>query len=215
MEYYSDPRLADSYDADMGAEADAMRDTPFYLALAREAAAQGHAVLELACGTGRVTLPIAREGIDVAGLDNAAAMLAVARRKAAAEDLDVTWVEADIRDFDLGRSFGLIIVPYRSFLHLLTAADQAACLAAVHRHLIPGGRFALNFFAPPFSAGPAPAISRIYKGMRLRYVSRDEMEALLAAARLEVEAAYGGFNNESLTESSSELVWIARRPNGR
>jgi hypothetical protein len=49
--------------------------------------------------------------------------------------------------------------------------------------------------------------------MRLRYVSRGEMETLLAAAGLEVEAAYGGFNNESLTELSRELVWIARRPN--
>lgn len=213
MEYYSDPRLADSYDADMGAEADAMHDTPFYLALAREAAAHGRAVLELACGTGRVTLPIAREGIEIVGLDNAAAMLAVARRKAAAEDLDVTWVEADMRDFDLGRSFGLIIIPYRSFLHLLTDAGQAACLAAGYRHLMPGGRFALNFFAPPFSVGQAPVVSRIYKGMRLRHVSRDEMEALLAAAGLEIEAAYGGFNNEPITESSSELVWIARKPN--
>lgn len=213
MEYYSDPRLADSYDSDMGAEADAMHDTPFYLALAREAAAHGHAVLELGCGTGRVTLPIAREGIDAAGLDNAEAMLAIARRKAAAEDLYVTWVKADMRDFDLGRSFGLIIIPYRSFLHLLTEADQAACLAAVYRHLIPGGRFALNFFAPPFSVGQAPVVSRIYKGMRLRYVSRDEMEALLTAAGLEIEAAYGGFNNEPITEPSSELVWIARRPN--
>jgi ubiquinone/menaquinone biosynthesis C-methylase UbiE len=213
FEFYADPRLAEAYDAGMGAEADAMHDTPFYLALAREAAARGQAVLELACGTGRVTLPIAREGIEVVGLDNAAAMLDVARRKAAAEDLDVTWVEADMRDFDLGRRFGLVIIPYRSFLHLLTDADQAACLDAVYRHLLPGGRFATNFFAPPVAtAGGDPVISRIHKLMRLRYVSKDEMEALLTGAGFELEAVYGGFNNELLTASSRELVWIAKRP---
>jgi ubiquinone/menaquinone biosynthesis C-methylase UbiE len=214
-DYYFDPRCAEAYDADMGAEADAMNDTPFYLALAREAAARGLAVLELACGTGRVTLPIAREGIEVVGLDSAPAMLDVARRKAAAEDLDVTWIEADMRDFDLGRRFGLIIIPYRSFLHLLTDADQAACLAAVYRHLIPGGRFALNFFAPPLprsADGGEPLISRIHRQMRLRYVSKDEMETLLRSAGFELEATYGGFNNESLTPASHELIWIASRP---
>ncbi len=212
--YYADPRHAAAYDADMGAAADAMNDTPFYLALAMEAEALGLAVIELGCGTGRVTLPIAREGIEVVGLDNAPAMLDIARRKASAEGLDVSWIEADMRDFDLGRRFGLVIIPYRSFLHLLTDADQAACLAAVYRHLVPGGRLALNFFAPPFAAAGArrPLISRISKRMRLRYVSKDEMDALLTAAGFQVEAICGGFNNEPSTASSRELVWIARRP---
>jgi SAM-dependent methyltransferase len=212
-DYYTDPRTAETYDAGMGAEADAMNDTPFYVGLAREAAAQDMAVLELGCGTGRVTIPIAREGIDVVGLDNAPAMLDVARRKAAADGLDVTWVEADMRDFDLGRRFGLVIIPYRSFLHLLTDEDQRSCLAAVHRHLLPGGRLALNFFAPPSAATGAdrPVISRIYGRMRLRYVSQLEMETLLAEAGFEITARYGGFANEPLTSESRELVWIATK----
>lgn len=212
--YYTDPRRAGAYDAGMGTEADAMNDTPFYLALAREAAARRHAVLELGCGTGRVTLPIAHEGIEIVGLDNAPAMLDIARRKAATEGLDMTWVEADMRDFHLERRFGLIIIPYRSFLHLLTDADQAACLNAVYRHLVPGGRFALNFFAPPFAPSldsRKPLISRIHRQMRLRYVFRDEMESLLLNAGFDLEAAYGGFNSEPLTPSSREMIWIARR----
>ena len=213
MEFYADPRLAQAYDAGMGAEADAMNDTPFYLGLARHAAARRQTVLELACGTGRVTLPIARAGIEIAGLDNAPAMLDIARRKAAAEGLDIAWFEADMRHFDLDRRFGLVIVPYRSFLHLLTDEDQAACLSAVFRHLESGGRLALNFFAPPLArTGDDPAISRIHRGMRLRYVSQDEMASLLTRAGFEVEAVFGGFNNEAVTTGSGELVWIARSP---
>ena len=214
IEFYADSRIAETYDAGMGAEADAMQDTQFYLELARETAAQGRAVLEIACGTGRVILPIAREGIEVVGLDNAAAMLNIARRKAASDGVEVSWVEADMRDFDLARRFGLVIIPYRSFLHLLTDTDQQSCLAAVLRHLEPGGRFALNFFAPPFAAsnGGDPVISRIHKHMRLRYVSRGEMERLLTSAGFEVEAIYGGFDKEPLTPASTELIWIARKP---
>ncbi len=199
----------------MGAAADAMNDTRFYLGLARQASTRRHAVLELACGTGRITLPIARDGIEIVGLDNAPAMLDIARRKASAEDLHVTWVEADMRDFDLGHRFGLVIIPYRSFLHLLTDDDQADCLAAVFRHLEPGGRLALNFFAPPFARpGSEPTISRIYKHMRLQYVLKHEMESLLARAGFELEALYGSFDNEPFTAARSELIWIARRPDG-
>jgi SAM-dependent methyltransferase len=211
-DYYLDPRLAEAYDADMGAAADAMNDVPFYLRLARQSADAGHAVLDLGCGTGRVTLPIAREGIETVGLDNAPAMLDVARRKAAAEALDVPWIEADMRDFQIDRSFGLIIIPYRSFLHLLTGEDQMSCLASVREHLVPGGRFALNFFTPRFrDERSSPVISRLNKRMRLRYVSRDEMASLLDAAGFEVEALYGGFANEPFTPSSSEMVWLLKK----
>jgi SAM-dependent methyltransferase len=220
-DYYLDPRVAAAYDADMGRDADTMDDVPFYVDLAREAAASGLPVLELGCGTGRVTIPIARAGVEVVGLDSSPAMLGIARRKAAAVGADVTWVEGDMRDFALDQRFGLVIIPFRSFLHLLTDADQEACLACVRRHLIPGGRFALNFFVPRFAGRtarqegssvkpPAPFISRIYDSMRLRYVLRDEMEATLQRAGFEVEALYGWFDKRPFTDESSEMVWLAR-----
>jgi ubiquinone/menaquinone biosynthesis C-methylase UbiE len=212
-DYYHNPKFAEAYDADMGVAADAMDDVPFYLELAQQAANEGHAVLELGCGTGRVTLPIARRGIEIVGLDNAPPMLAIARRKATKESLDLTWVEADMNGFQLNCSFGLIIIPYRSFLHLLTDADQASCLAAIRSHLVPGGRLALNFFAPPFALQPGdkPVISKVHKQMRLRYVSKEEMTLLLDNAEFEVEALYGGFGGESFTASSDEMVWLAKK----
>lgn len=119
-------------------------DVEFYLGLAQEATPP---VLELGCGTGRVTLPIARAGVPIVGLDAAAPMLRVARHKAEGVP-GIRWHEGDMRDFELEERFGLIFIPYRSFLHLLTTEDQRAALATIRRHLQPGGRLALNIFNP-------------------------------------------------------------------
>jgi SAM-dependent methyltransferase len=212
--FYFKPTNAEAYDADMGRAADAMDDLPFYLGLARQAAARGEAVLELGCGTGRVTIPIARAGAEIVGLDNAPAMLAVARRKAAEAGVRVHWVTADMRDFRLEQRFGLVIIPFRSFLHLLTDADQEACLRRIQEHLLPGGRLALNFFVQKLAerAG-SPVISRIYRDLQVRYVSRGEMERLLQRCGFEVEALSGWFDERPFSDSSSEMVWLARRPN--
>jgi SAM-dependent methyltransferase len=150
-DYYCDPRVAEAYDAEHGPSSQAVvvDDVPFYVALAREAAAAGQRVLELGCGTGRVTLPIAQAGVEVVGLDNAAPMLDVARRKADALGLrNVSWLQADMAGFALDGRFGLVIIPFRSFLLLLTVEQQKACLARIHHHLVDGGRLALNVFNP-------------------------------------------------------------------
>ena len=122
-------------------------DVDFYLELAREADAAGQKVLELACGTGRVAIPIAREGIRVVGLDRSAAMLGRAREKSAGMST-VRWVEGDMQEFSLPESFGLAFIAFRSFQHVLTVAGQLSCLSNIHRHLVPGGRLALHIFNP-------------------------------------------------------------------
>lgn len=148
-DYYFDERIAEAYDADVAASAATQEDIPFYVRLAEEAAAAGQAVLELGCGTGRVAIPMAQAGARVVGLDNSPAMLAVARRKAEALGVTgVSWLEADMASFEIGERFGLVAVPLNSFLLLLTAGGQKACLDAVRRHLLPGGRLALAIFNP-------------------------------------------------------------------
>lgn len=143
-DYYLDPEVAEAYDVSSpGLEG----DVDFYLALAKEAAAGGGQALELACGTGRVAVPIARAGVQITGLDRSPAMLALARRKN--EGLpNLKLVDGDMAQFDLGESFGLVLIPYRSFLHLMTVGEQKSCLRCVLDHLAPGGRLALNFFNP-------------------------------------------------------------------
>lgn len=123
-------------------------DISFYTRLAREAKGP---VLELGCGTGRVTLPIAESGVEVTGVDSSEAMLAVAQRKAEARlavNDKLTLLHGDMRDLLLEGRFGLVIVPFRGFLSLLTVEDQIKTLSNVKRLLSPGGKLAFNIFVP-------------------------------------------------------------------
>lgn len=120
-------------------------DLPFWLNQAHRA---GGSVLELACGTGRVALPLARAGVAVTGIDLAPAMLQTARAHAVAEKLDIKFIKADIRDFDLGAMFPLVIFPANAICHLLDRESVERCFACVRRHLAPGGRFIIAVFVP-------------------------------------------------------------------
>lgn len=143
MEHYAYD-LPDYYDwTSTGLE----RDTTYYAELAKES---GGPVLELGCGTGRVSLAIARTGIPVVGVDNSAAMLERARQKAEMIGLSdqVEWIEEDMACLELDRKFPLIIIPYRSFLHLLTVSQQVETLKRVRRYLTDDGLFAFNIFVP-------------------------------------------------------------------
>lgn len=135
--------FADVYDFQYGITT---MDLDFYLDAAEAAQPP---VLELACGTGRVTLPIAQAGVPIVGVDSSVRMLEVARKKAANLGVGgVRWVQADMREFHLEERFGLAIIPARSFLHLLNPEDQLQALASIREHLLPGGRFILNLFVP-------------------------------------------------------------------
>lgn len=135
-------------------------DIGFFVEAARASAGP---VLELGCGTGRVLIPTARAGARIAGLDASSSMLAVCRQKLENEPEDVqsraTLVRGDMRRFDLRRQFELVTIPFRPFQHLLTVEDQLACLAAIHRHLVPGGRLVLDVFNPAIDrlTGPLTA----------------------------------------------------------
>lgn len=117
------------------------RRIAFYVALATRI---GGAVLDLACGTGLVALPMAARGLRVTGVDLAVPMLNYARFKARRGHLDVDWVEADARDFDLGRRFDLVFMTGHAFQAFLTRDDQDRMLACVKRHLTEDGVFAFD-----------------------------------------------------------------------
>ena len=138
----------------------------FNVKFANTAKEKDQSVLEIACGTGRVALRLAQSGVHVVGMDLAADMLAVARQKT----LDLTnvrWVKGDMRSFDLGERFGLVIIAVHSFQFMLTPQEQLECLQCVRRHLIPGGLLIIHIdnpdsswlgeilpvMNPPFAAG--------------------------------------------------------------
>lgn len=129
--------------------ADYIDDIEFYV---QEAAAADGPCLELACGTGRVLIPVAAAGATVTGIDVSKPMLARARRKVASQPEEVkgriTLAEGDMRTFRFDTQFALIYIPFRAFLHLMQVSDQLIALRNIHRHLQPGGKLALNFFDP-------------------------------------------------------------------
>lgn len=129
------------------------KDIDFYIEAAQESEGP---VLELGCGTGRVLLPVARSGIEIVGLDFSPHMLAECRDRLDREPEEVQarvqLVEADMRDFNLGRKVRLVTIPFRPFQHLTNIEDQINCLKNIHHHLESGGRLILDVFNPSLDA---------------------------------------------------------------
>jgi SAM-dependent methyltransferase len=126
-------------------------DLPFYLGLAEQSVGP---ILEIACGTGRVLLPIARKGIDIHGVDNSQPMLKILRDRLAGEPHDVrqrvTLHEGDMRDFRLDAQYPLVIIPFRPMQHMLTVQDQLSALTTAASHLSDTGILAFDVFYPKF-----------------------------------------------------------------
>ena len=133
---------------DVMAQRDAAMET-FYVERARR---RGGRVLELACGTGRLTVPLARACRSVVGADASPAMLERARHQAAEARVDVDFVELDMRDFTVtGDRFDTIILAANSILHLLTHEELEGLFRSVARHLEPGGEFLFDAYIPSVS----------------------------------------------------------------
>ena len=124
------------------------RDVPFWRTVARQA---GGRVLELGCGTGRISLPLGKAGVSLVGIDRSDAMLARARQRVKRAKLGkrVRLVRGDIRmlPFRGKRGFSAVLAPYGILQSLLREKDLAATLEAVHRVLEPGGTFGLELVA--------------------------------------------------------------------
>jgi len=110
------------------------QEVDFYAAKARE---QQGPILEVGCGTGRVTLSLLATGEEIYGIDASPAMLQILRQKLASRpELLPHFYEGDMRHFDLGRKFQQMFVPFRTFLHLDTVDEQLAALRNFAKHLL-------------------------------------------------------------------------------
>lgn len=134
---YADPRMYDSENYDFEP------DGPFILALAKQL---GGSVLELGCGTGRLTIPLAQHKMNITGLDVVPGMIEFAKQKSG--DASITWILADVRNFHLKQKFRLIFEAGSVFHHMLTRQDQEAYLARVREHLEDNGRLVINILFP-------------------------------------------------------------------
>jgi SAM-dependent methyltransferase len=139
---WNDPDLYDLENAD-----DPAFDLAFWESVVREL--RPRRMLELGCGTGRLTLPLARLVDEVVAVDSSAPFLERLRSRLSADD-QVTVVEGLMQSPPVSGPFDLIIVPFNSLAYLTEAADRLACLRAVRSLLAPGGRFAFDLVAPRY-----------------------------------------------------------------
>ena len=105
-------------------------------------------ILELCCGTGRLTVPIAKDGHNICGVDYTSSMLEQAKVKASEAGLEINFIEADIRSLNLQEKFDFIFIPFNSIHHLYKNEDLFKAFNGVKNHLKKGGLFLLDCFNP-------------------------------------------------------------------
>jgi len=136
---YEDAELYDLEFAERGHE------LPFFLNMALQAKGP---VLEVACGTGRLTIPIAAAGVDIDGLDIVPAMLSLARQKSTQDGLLMQWFEQDCCDMELPRKYELIFSATNAMQHLPNDESVITFLNEAKQVLSPGGQLVIDVFNP-------------------------------------------------------------------
>jgi SAM-dependent methyltransferase len=212
-------------------------DVHFYV---EEALASGGPVVELAIGTGRIGVPVAKAGVRVIGVDESAEMLAVARAYAEREGVSdlVDLRRGDFLSPPVSERVALATCPFRSLLHLESATDKLAALRAAGELLEPEGRFVFDVFAPSredieetdgrwlerepgiFERAdwdePARTLTLSVRSgeatasFALHWLDEPEWRVLLDEAGFEVEALYGWFDRRPF-EGGEDMIWACRR----
>ena len=215
-----------------------VEDVSFYVEEARHA---GGRVVELGVGTGRIAVPVAAEGIPVIGVDSSAGMLQVCRERAEAAGvvglLDLRLGE--LAEPPIDERVGLVMVPFRSYLHLHEDEERLRALRAARELLVPGGRLVFDVFAPSredvedthrrwLEREPgiweravwdtqSRTLTLTVRGpsgettMALAWLEPEEWRALLERAGFEVLACYGWFDRRPYS-GGEDSVWLAQRP---
>ena len=215
-----------------------VEDVDFYV---EEALVSGGPVVELAVGTGRIAVPIAKAGVRVIGVDESPAMLEGARAYAERENVSplVDLRLGDLRDPPVDERVPLATVPFRSLLHMPDEHEKLRALTAAASVLEPGGRFVFDVFAPSpedieetdgrwlerepgiferadWDLEARRLILSIRGGEQsarfaLHWLSAPEWNALIEDAGLVAEAIFGWFDRRPY-DGGEDQIWICRRP---
>jgi len=215
-----------------------VEDVDFYV---EEALVSGGPVVELAVGTGRIAVPIAKAGVRVIGVDESPAMIEGARAYAERENVSplVDLRLGDLRDPPVDERVPLATVPFRSLLHMPDEHQKLRALTAAASVLEPGGRFVFDVFAPSpedieetdgrwlerepgiferadWDLEARRLILSIRGGEQsarfaLHWLSAPEWNALIEDAGLVAEAIFGWFDRRPY-DGGEDQIWICRRP---
>ena len=212
-----------------------VEDIDFYV---EEAVASSGPVVELACGTGRIAVPIAKAGVRVIGVDGSVAMLEVAREYAASAGVSLDLRHGDMREPPVTERVPLVLIPFRSLLHMTTEADRLQALRAARELLQPGGRLVFDVFAPSgadveethgrwlerepgiferadWDEGERTLTLSVRRGdaastMHLAWLSPAEWRLLLDRAGFDIDAQYGWFDRRPYA-GGEDIVFAAVR----
>jgi SAM-dependent methyltransferase len=228
-------RIAGIYDP---WSASVREDVEFYV---EEALGSGGPVVELAVGTGRIAVPIAKAGLEVIGVDQSPEMLAVARGYAEREGVEnlVDLRVGDLREPPVAERVPLVTIPFRSLLHMPDDEERGRALRAAATLLEPGGRLVFDVFAPSnedieetdglwlerepgiFERADWDPRERTLvlsvrgrehaASLQLQWLSAPEWNALIEDAGFEVEALHGWFDRRPW-EGGEDQIWVCRRP---
>ena len=215
-------------------------DVGFYV---DHALALGGPVVELAVGTGRIAVPIAKAGVSLIGIDTSPEMLAVARAAAEAAGVGdrIDLRVGDLREPPVPERVPLVICPFRSFLHMETEDEKLRALRAARSLLEPQGRFVFDVFAPSsddieethdrwlerepgiferavWDEGSRTLSLSVRSGASeatfgLHWLSAPEWLRLLDEAELEVEALYGWFDSRPY-QDEEDMIFVCRKRAG-
>jgi ubiquinone/menaquinone biosynthesis C-methylase UbiE len=134
----------DNYLNELGGNYTGFED--FYISLAEKYGGKG--IIDIACGTGALVIPLAQRGFDISAFDLSAAMVEETNKKLKAEGLIATTFIANMIDFRTNRKYSLAIIARSGFMHLLTPKEQRQALLNIKKHLTVGGILTLNTFEP-------------------------------------------------------------------
>src|SRR5437016_949698 len=184
-----------------------LQDVAFYRSAARDF---GDPILELGCGTGRITMALAEAGKRITGLDLSGRMLERAVEKRAALRVEarerVHLVQGDMARFDLGgEKYRLVIIPFRPFQHLLDVRQQMDCLNCVRKHLAPGGRLILDVFQTD--------AERMHDPMHMREVLLTEYKTG-DSRQVRISERVTAFHRAE-QRNDVEMIFSIRHPDGR
>ncbi|WP_205758509.1 class I SAM-dependent methyltransferase [Lysinibacillus sp. SGAir0095] len=251
FEEYNNPLL---YDKENNAYAE---DVKFLLKVASNTKG---VIIDLACGTGRATIPLAREGHQLIGVDLHSGMLLEAKKKASNLNLQIDWYEQDCTNLNLNVKSNLIYLVGNSFQHFLTNEAQDGLLTSVNNHLTSEGIFVFGTRFPTaeelwqpskeeywrtyidsetqhkvelYITSSYDAVSQVQENITLRrfinadgeivdesrtnislrYVFPKEMERILSTNGLQIANVYKDWNENELSNESSEMIYVCKKMN--
>jgi SAM-dependent methyltransferase len=193
-------------------------DIPYWTGLIDEL--RPRRVLDLGCGTGRITFPIALQGLKhrsdfrIVGLDESVTFLDRARARLMsshpAASGAVAFVEGDMATFNLPDRFDLIVIGYNNLSYLISPEQRIGCLSAVRRHLAEGGRVAIDLQVPSFGL-LADAQTAVFPALRHELEWRDPAPGVSRFVSLFKTTSYDA---STQTEETTHY-WEIYREDGR